>query len=184
MGRAMPSALELRPGNVIRHGGRACIVTSWDIVRNDRRQWVRMKVRDVETGNLSDIKESSETKFEVLDKDEKDLAYSYRDGPVEVFFTHDGEEVRCPVHAAEDALLWPADSYVGFYVDGKLVSISPPKMCVIEVAETTPPIKNAGTGQKEAVLANGVKIKVGQIIDVGDRVRVDTEAMEFRERVT
>ena len=177
-------ALDLRPGSVVRHQGRACVVVRWSILRNDRRQFVVMKIKDVETGRVSELKEVSDTKFEVLDKSELQLIHSYRDGIDEVFFTPDGDEVRCPVHAAEDALLWPTDSYAGLYVDGKLISISPPAQAVIEVTETAPPMKNAGTGMKEAVLANGVKIKVSQIIAVGDRVRVDTEAQEFRERVT
>jgi len=176
-------ALELRPGTVVRHDGRPCIVVKWSILRNDRRQFVVMKVRDVESGRLSEMKVNSDAKFDTLDKSERALMHSYRDGIAEVFFTEDGEEVRCPVHAAEEALLWPSESYTGLYVDGKLISISPPAQAVIEVAETTPPMKGAGTGMKEAVLANGVKIKVSQIIAVGDRVRVDTDAMEFRERV-
>lgn len=177
-------ALDLRPGTVIRHQDRPCVVVKWSILRNDRRQFVLMKLKDVETGRVSELKENSDAKFEVLDKTEQDLIHSYRDGIAEVFFTPEGDEVRCPVHAAEDALLWPADTYHGLYVDGKLISISPPAQTVIEVTETTPPMKNAGTGMKDAVLANGVRIKVSQIIAVGDRVRVDTDAQEFRERVT
>ncbi len=175
-------ALDLRPGSVVRHQGRACVVVRWSILRNDRRQFVVMKIKDVETGRVSELKEVSSAKFEVLDKSEQELSHSYRDGVDEVFFTPDGDEVRCPAHAAEDALLWPAETYRGLYVDGRLISISPPAQAVIEVTETTPPMKNAGTGMKDAVLANGVKIKVSQIVDIGDRVRVDTETLEFRER--
>jgi len=180
----MPQALDLRPGAIVVHEKRPCVVLRWGILRNDRRQFVQMKVRDVETGRVSEMKVASDVKFEVLDKSERELIHSYRDGIDEVFFTAEGEEVRCATAAAEDALRWPAESYMGLYVDGVLISISPPSNAVLEVAETTPPMKNAGTGMKDAVLENGVKIKVSQIIDVGDRVRVDTETEEFRERIT
>jgi len=180
----MLPALELRPGVVVRHQGRACVVIWWNILRNDRRQFIQMKLRDVETGRVTELKENSDSKFEVLEKDEKELSYSYRDGVDEVFFDADGDEVRCPIEAAEEALKWPAEIYTGLYVDGKLVSITPPRWSVLTVAETTPPVRGAGTGHKEAVLENGVKIKVNQLVDVGDRVRVDTETLEFRERVT
>jgi elongation factor P len=176
-------ALELRPGTVISYQGRMCQVTAWEILRNDRRQFVKMKVRDVLTGRLSELKENSDSKFDVLDKEEKELSHSYRDGLDEVFFTPEGEEIRCPVHAAEDALQWEADSYTGFYIDGQLVSVSAPRMCVATVQQCEPPMKNAGTGMKDALLDNGVTIKVSQIVDVGDRVRIDTESMEFKERV-
>lgn len=177
-------ALDLRPGYLVSHQGRMCKVTWWNILRNDRRQFVQMKLKDIQSGRVTELKEHGDTKYEVLDNEEVDLAYSYRDGLDEVFFTDAGEEVRCPIAAAEDALLWPADAYRGFYVQGQLVSVSPPKTAVLTVQETAPPIRGGGTGQKEAVLENGVKVKVNLLTEVGDRVRVDTETLEFKERVT
>ena len=52
------------------------------------------------------------------------------------------------------------------------------------VAETGPVIKGVTSGSKDAVLTNGTKIKVGQLVQVGDRVRIDADTLEFRERVT
>jgi elongation factor P len=177
-------ALDLRPGTLVSYDGRMCKVTWWNILKNDRRQFVQMKLKDIQTGRVSEVKEFGDTKYEVLENEEVDLTHSYRDGPVEVFFTEDGEEVRCSVAAAEDALLWPAETYTGFYVQGQLVSVNPPKTSVLTVTETAPPIKGAGTGQKPAVLENGVTVKVGMLTNVGDKVRIDTETHEFKERVT
>ena len=161
-----------------------CKVTWWNILRNDRRQFVQMKLKDIQSGRVSELKEHGDTKYDVLENEEVELVHSYRDGPDEVFFTEAGEEVRCPVAAAEDALLWPAEHYTGFYVQGQLVSVNPPKTSVLKITETAPPIKGAGTGQKEAVLENGVKVKVGMLSEVGDQVRIDTETLEFKERIT
>jgi elongation factor P len=177
-------ALDLRPGFLVAYEGRMCAVVWWNILRNDRRQFVQLKLKDIQSGRVSELKEHGDTRFEILDKEEVELSHSYRDGPDEVFFTAEGEEVRCPVAAAEDALRWPADAYVGFYVSGRLVSVSPPKTAIVTIAETAPPIRNAGTGMKEAILENGLKVKVGLLADVGDRVRIDTETLEFKERVT
>lgn len=177
-------ALDLRPGTLVSYEGRMCTVVWWNILRNDRRLFVQMRIKDIESGRVQELKEHGDTKYEVLDKEEKELSYSYRDGLQEVFFTEDGEEVRCSIPATEDALKWPAEHYVGFYVNGNLVSVSPPKTTVLKIAETAPPIRGQGTGQKEAVLENGIKVKVGLLCDVGDRVRIDTETLEFKERVT
>jgi elongation factor P len=177
------SALELRPGTLVSHEGRMCTVVWWNILRNDRRAFVQMRIKDLETGRVQELKEQTDSKWTVLDKEEKDLAHSYRDGAAEVFFTPEGEEVRCPVAAAEDALKWPAETYTGFYVSGQLVSVLPPKHAVLTITETSPPIRGAGTGQKEAVLENGMKVKVNMLCDVGDKVRLDTETLEFKERI-
>jgi hypothetical protein len=36
---------------------------------------------------------------------------------------------------------------------------------------------------KDALLDNGVKIRVSQLVEIGDRVRLDPETLEFKERV-
>ncbi len=176
------SALDLRLGYLVAYQGRMCTVSHWNILRNDRRQFVQLKLKDLATGRITEIKEHGETKYEVLDKEEVDLSHSYRDGQEEVFYKKDGEEVRCAITAAEDALQWPSDTYKGFFVNGLLVSVLPPKHSVLEIKETAPPIRGGGTGQKDALLENGMKVKVGPLCDVGDKVRVETETLEFRER--
>src|SRR5690606_21319738 len=149
-------AIDLRPGALIDFEGRMATVVWWNILRNDRRQFVQMRIRDLETVRLKELKENGDTRFEVLEKEEVDLAYSYRDGIAEAFSTDDGQRVRCPMVAAEDALKWPAEAYRGFYVSGALVAVYPPRHSVLTVTETDPPMRGAGTGQKDAVLENGV----------------------------
>ncbi len=177
------SALELRPGTLVSYEGRMCTVVWWNILRNDRRAFVQMRIKDLQNGRVTELKEHTDSKWEVLDKEEKDLTHSYRDGPSEVFFTPDGDELRCSIAAAEDALKWPSDLYKGFFVNGQLVAVFPPKHSILTITETSPPIRGAGSGQKEAVLENGMKVKVNLLCDVGDKVRIDTETGEFKERI-
>jgi elongation factor P len=177
------AALELRPGYLVRYEGRMATVIWWNILRNDRRAFVQMHIKDLQNGRVTELKEHTDSKWEVLDKEELDLSHSYRDGQEEVFYKEDGEEVRCPIAAAEDALQWPAEAYIGFFVDGALVTVMPPRFSVLKITETTPPLRGVGSGQKDAVLENGMKVKVNLLCDVGDRVRIDTETKEFRERL-
>ena len=177
------SALELRPGTLVRYEGRMCTVVWWNILRNDRRAFVQMRIKDLLAGRTTELKESTDSKWEVLDKEERDMSYSYRDGEQEVFFTPAGEEFRCPVPAAEDALKWPSEVYNAVFVDNSLVAINPPKHAILTITETAPPMKGGGSGSKEALLDNGVKVKVNLLCDVGDKVRIETETLEFKERI-
>ena len=177
------AALDLRKGFLVRHEGRICSVFHWNILRNDRRLFVQLKLKDLLTGRVTELKEHGDSKYEVLDNEQKDLTYSYRDGQEEVFYTEEGDEVRCAHEAAEDALLWPCETYPGFFVDGKLVTISLPTSVVGTVKETAPPLRGGGSGLKEAMLDNGVKVRVSLLTDVGDKVRLDSETLEFKERV-
>ena len=60
------SALDLRKGYLIVYEGRMCNVIYWNILRNDRRQFVQMKVKDLLTGRVQEMKEHGETKYEVV----------------------------------------------------------------------------------------------------------------------
>ena len=168
---------------IVSYEGRMCTVSWWNILRNDRRAFVQMQIKDLQNGRMTELKEHTDSKWEVLDKEDVDLSYSYRDGQEEVFYTESGEEIRCPIAAAEDALKWPADAYKGFYVNGQLVSVSAPRFAILSITETAPPMKGGGSGTKDAVLENGVKVKVNLLCDVGDKVRIEIETLEFRERI-
>ena len=178
------NALDLRKGQLVMYQGRMCWVNTWNILRNDRRQFVQMTLKDIESGRMSELKEHSDSRFEVLETSQIDLSHSYTEGPEEVFYTPDGTEYRCASKAAAEALKWECEIYRGFLADGHLVSVATPNSIIATVAETSPTIKGVTSGQKDAVLSNGVKIKVGQLVQTGDRVRIDAETLEFRERMT
>jgi elongation factor P len=131
-------ALELRRNVLVQYQGRICTVTSWNILRNDRRQFVQMTLKDLLSGRVSELKEHGDTKYEVLESSQVDLSHSYRDGPDEVFYDPDGVEYRCSVEAVKDALVWSADAYKGMLVDGKLVTVTTPSSVIATVTETAP----------------------------------------------
>ena len=177
-------ANELRKGRLVEIDGRICVVVHWNLWKSDRRSRVQMRFKDVLTGRMSEVTAQPDDRYSSPENETVDLEYSYRDGPDEVFYTPDGVEWRCPVAGVEDALRWNADSYKGVVVDGKLLTISPPISVIVTVAETSPPVKGVSAGLKDATLDNGIQLKVGMMVDVGDRVRVDTETLEYRERVS
>lgn len=178
------NALDIRKGNLISHQGRICTVTNWSIMRNDRRQYVFLTLRDLKTGRMQELKEHGDSKFEFLENEKVDLSHSYSDGIEEVFYDKEGGEYRCPLEAAKDALIWGADNYIGFLVSGQLISISPPASVVVEVKETAPPIRGGGSsGLKDAMLVNGIKVRVANLVATGEKVRIDPLTLEFRERI-
>ena len=52
------------------------------------------------------------------------------------------------------------------------------------VAECEPHIKGQSAGMKDALLENGIKLKVATNVNPGEKVVIDSETMEFKERVT
>jgi elongation factor P len=178
-------ASDLRKGILVRHQGRICEVLHWNVLANDRRAFIQLKLRDIQSGKVSELKEHTETKYEVLECDEVELTHSYRDAEEEVFYDGEGNEWRCTRAAAEPALRWPCERYEGLLIDGALVGIATPPSVVVAVAETAPPVR-AGRGgnqlMKEATLENGVVVKVSPLVAPGDRIRIDPQTLEFKER--
>jgi elongation factor P len=180
---AQANAMDLRKGTLVNYQGKTCSVIHWNLWKSDRRSRVQLKMKDIMTGRISEVTAQGDDRYEVYESETIDINYSYRDGNDEVFYTPSGEEYRCPAAAVEDVIKWRADSYRGLLIDGKLVTVEPPQSVVATVTETTPPIKGVLNGLKEAILDNGLTVKVGMVINVGDRVRINTETMEYKERV-
>ena len=177
------NALDLRKGFLVEHQGRMCTVVYWNILRNDRRQFVQMTLKDLLTGRITELKEHGDSKYSVLEYSQIDLSHSYRDGVDEVFYDGEGAEYRCSAEAAKDALVWTCEAYKGLLVDGRLVSVTTPNSVVATVTDTAPPMKGSSSGTKDAMLDNGIKVRVSQLVQNGDKVRLDAETLEFRERI-
>ena len=177
------TAIELRKGTLVEYQGRPCRVIFWNLWKSDRRSRIQLKVKDILTGRVAEITSHGEDKYVVLESEVMELTHGYRDGGEEVFYTEAGEEHRCPADGVEDVVRWNAQTYKGLFVDNKLLTVEPPQSVVATVADTTPPIKGVVQGTKDAVLDNGIAVKVGMLVNVGDKVRIDTETLEYKERV-
>jgi elongation factor P len=177
------SAIDLRKGQLVDVQGKLCNIVHWHIWKSDRRSRIQMKFKEILTGRTSEVTAQPDERFTVLESQVIDLEHSYRDGPEEVFYTKTGEEFRCPAPGVEDVLKWKSDLYRGLLVDGQLLTVNLPQSVVATVAETEPAMKGGQTGLKDAVLENGIQVKVGMNVNVGDRVRIDSETMEYKERV-
>lgn len=177
------SAMELRKGTLVDHQGRICSVIFWNLWKSDRRSRVQLKLKDIQTGRIHEITAQGDDKYEVLESESVKLSHSYKDGNDEVFYTESGDEYRCPSVSCSDVVRWQAESYDGILIGGKLITVNAPSSVVATVVETTPPIKGVQGGLKDAVLDNGITVKVGMVIKNGDRVRVDTETLEYKDRV-
>lgn len=177
------TAYELRKGFLVNYQNRICSVVYFNLWKSDRRSKVQLQLKDILTGRVNEVTAQADDKYDLMESETIELNHSYKDGNDEVFYTPAGEEYRCPAAGVADVIEWKADAYKGLLVDGKLVMVEPPPSVVATVVETTPPIKGVQQGLKDAVLDNGIKVKVGMVINIGDKVRINTETREYKERV-
>ncbi len=178
------AAIDVRKGMLLAVGDRMCRVVLWNIWKSDRRSRIQMKFKEILTGRTSEVTAQPDDRYVVLEAELVELEHSYQDGPEEVFYTKTGEEWRAPAAGLEDVLRWKSDVYRGQLVDGRLVAVMLPLTVVATVAECEPYMKGQSSGLKDATLDNGIKVRVGTNVNPGDKVEIDSETMEFKDRVS
>ena len=178
------TAIDVRKGMLLAVGDRMCRVVSWNIWKSDRRSRIQMKFKELLTGRTSEVTAQPADRYAVLEAELIELEHSYQDGPEEVFYTKTGEEWRSPAAGLEEVLRWNSPTYRGQLVDGRLVAIMLPATIVGTVAECEPHMKGQSSGLKDATLDNGIKVRVGTNVNPGDKVEIDSDTMEFKDRVS
>jgi len=181
---AQVSAIEVRKGMLLAVGDRMCRVIHWNIWKSDRRSRIQMKFKELLTGRTSEVTAQPDDRYDLLEAEIVELEHSYRDGAEEVFYSKNGEEWRSPAAGLEDVLKWAAPSYKGQLVDGRLVAVQLQPTITAKVVQCEPHMKGQSSGLKDAVLENGVQVKVATSVDVGDVIELDSETMEFRSVVS
>lgn len=178
------AASDVRRGMLLSVNEKMCRVVSWNIWKSDRRSRIQMKFKEILTGRTSDVTAQPDDRYDVLDAEVVELSHSYQDGPEEVFYTPEGVEYRIAAEGLEDVLKWSAPLYRGQIVDDKLVAVSNMPTVSATIVKCEPHIKGQSSGLKDATLDNGLQLKVGTMLDVGDKAEFDSDTFEFRGRAT
>ena len=76
------------------------------------------------------------------------------------------------------------EGVVGLLVNGEFVAIELPQSVVLEIAECAPGIKGASASarNKPATFASGLVIQVPEYLEVGERVRINTQEARYMSR--
>jgi elongation factor P len=151
------------------------------------RGFVRVKFRNIRTGNLSDQKLRSEDSMDRATLDEREMQYLYKDGDSFHFMdTTSFEQMHIDAEALGDSvnyLIPDALIKVEFY-GSEPVGIELPQTVDLVVEDTAPGIKGATASNqiKPARLETGLVVNVPPFVNTGDRIRVNTETGEYLSR--
>jgi elongation factor P len=151
------------------------------------RGFVRAKFRNLRTGSLSDQKLRSEDFLERATLDEREMQYMYSDGDDYYFMdTSSYEQIHITSEALGDSVNYLIAEMlinVEFY-GSEPVGIELPQTVDLVVQDTAPAIKGATASAqlKPATLETGLVVQVPPFVNVGDRIRVNTESGEYQAR--
>ena len=179
---------ELRAGTTFKEGGEIFEVTSYQHAKIGRGSAnIKVKARNLKTGQLVERTFISGAKVEEAETEKRKLAYLYRDSESLVFMDPKSYEqfpIKSSLVGEKEKFLKESETYEVLVSGESILSVDLPKLMEFRVAETGPGVKGDTVSNvfKDAVLENGIKVKVPLFINQGDRVKVDTRSGEYVER--
>ena len=184
----MKIAQELRSGNVIMVGGQPLVVQKTEYNKSGRNAAVvKMKLKNLLSGNPSEAVYKADDKFEVVVLEKKEASYSYFADPMYVFMDADYNQFEVEAENMTDALKYLDDGMaceVVFY-DGKAISVELPTALVREVEYTEPAVKGDTSGKvmKPArIKPTGFELQVPAFVEIGDKIEIAPRTDEYRSR--
>jgi elongation factor P len=151
------------------------------------RGFVRVKLRNIRSGTLSDQKLRSEDTLERATLEQRDMQYLYKDGDDFYFMdTTSYDQIHISSEALGDSVnyLKPEMTIEVEFYGEEPVGIELPQTVDLKVVDTVPGIKGATASNqvKPATLETGLVVQVPPFINEGDVLRVSTETGEYLSR--
>jgi len=149
---------------------------------------VRTKLRRASDGNVIDRTFRAGEKFRAVRTEARKMQFLYADGTDAHFMDAESyEQLAVPEAGVADALRWtkPNDEVDVLFIDGVPANIQLPSSVELEVTQTEPGVRGdtaSGGGNKPATLETGATVNVPLFVNIGDRVKVQTETGEYMSR--
>ena len=151
------------------------------------RGFVRVKLRNIRNGAMSDQKLRSEDTLDRATLDEREMQYLYQDGDDFYFMdTTSYEQTHITREALGDSVNYMKPEMmiqVEFYGE-EPVGIELPASVDLKVLDTAPGIKGATASNqvKPATLETGLVVSVPPFVNPGDVGKINTETGEYLSR--
>lgn len=173
----------------IHYNGRICEIVAYQHVKPGKGgAFVRVKLRDIQTGQVIDQTWKGEQKVEQAILRDRRFEYLYRDGNLYHFMDLETYEQTPlpPDMIGERSEFLKENMQVSITFSGDaVVGVKLPDFAELKVAETPPGDRGdtATGGAKPATLETGANIRVPLFVNVGDVIKVDTRSGAYVERV-
>ncbi len=184
----MINVTELRAGKVYVDQGQNLLVLSYEHIKMGRGSGtVKVKVRNLATGSTVEKSFITGARVQDVELERKKVQYLYKDGAGYHFMetaTYEQFDVSERMVGSDGPYLKEALDILLYTIDDKPVYIELPKILDYKVTQTAGAAKgnSVGATQKEALLENGLKVKVPLFINIGEIIRVDTRDGSYVER--
>ena len=185
----MLTVMDLRAGNLCEFEGTLYRVTAYQHVKPGKGGgFVRLKLKNVELGTVTDKTLDSWEKVPEPPVEEKEMQYLYKQGDKFIFMDTDNyEQLELTEEEVGEGYQWLKEEMaieVLFYKE-KPISVKLPITVTLKVVSSEPGIKGdrVSGASKPATMESGATIQVPLFIKEGDVLKIDTRTGEYLERV-
>lgn len=185
----MLNVTDLRNGAVFKEDNNLWQVLSYEHIKMGRGSGnIKVKVKNLRSGSITEKSFITGARVEEADVEKKKTQFLYQDGGSFHFMDPVSFE-QFPISKsvlADQARFLKEGLEVVLIVSGsETLGIELPLSLVYTIAETGPSEKGNTVSNvyKEAVLDNGLVVKVPMFMRVGEKVKVDTRSGQYVERV-
>jgi elongation factor P len=185
----MISTNQLKNGNHIEVDGTVFKVLEFQHVKPGKGgAFVRTKLRRASDGNVIDKTFRAGEKFRAVRTEVHKMQFLYADGTDAHFMdTQSYEQLAIPEATVQEALKWtkPNEEVDLLFIDDQPNGVQLPASVELEVTQTDPGLRGdtaSGGGNKPATLETGATVQVPLFVNVGDRVKVQTETGDYMSR--
>jgi elongation factor P len=150
--------------------------------------FVRTKLRRTTDGAMIDRTFRAGEKFRAVRTEARKMQFLYSDGDDAHFMDAESfEQMAVPQQSMAERLKWtkPNDEVDVLFIDDKPADLQLPSSVELEVTQTEPGLRGdtaSGGGNKPATLETGAVVQVPLFVDIGDRVKVQTETGSYISR--
>ncbi len=183
------SANSIRTGNILVYKNDLWVVSKQPEHTQPGKggAYVQVEMKNLKTDTKRNERFSASDHLEKAELEQKDYQFLYfEDTNVVLMDNQTFEQISVSKAILDEKLPFLTENMnvkVEFYNE-KPLSIELPATVILEIIETDPVIKaaTATASYKPATLANGVKVKVPQYLEIGEKIVVKTEDLTYVER--
>lgn len=186
----MFSASDLRKGLKIEIDNEPWVITDFDFCKPGKGQSLyRCKLKNMITGTTMDRTFRSADRVGKPNLEEREMIYSYQEGPNLVFMdAQTYEQVLIPAALLGNGVNFlkeDTECDVLFYED-RAIEVTLPVFVEFKIEHTEPGARGdtATNVTKPATLASGYEIQVPIFVNEGDSVKIDTRTGQYAERTS
>lgn len=179
---------EIKPGAVIEHDGSLWVAVKTQAVKPGKGgAYNQVELKNLFDGRKLNERFRSAESVEAIELDFKPYTFLYESGEMLTFMdkeTFDQIEIAKDFMGERAAFLSDGMEVKVESYEGKPITVKLPVQVMQTVVETDPAVKGqtAAPSYKPAILDNGLKVMVPPFIDVGSKIIISTDEVEYVKR--